>query len=107
MCIPELEEQCWAFIDNEDLFSEDRAFMLYLDARALGNTSVMELMVPRIQRFFLTMVASKDFLELAVEEVSIFLRSNYICIHWYGNYSRASVSDIQFYQHDTLQQRKM
>ncbi|CAG5088011.1 Similar to Beta-scruin (Limulus polyphemus) [Cotesia congregata] len=46
--IKELEEQCWAFIDNNDLFSEDTAFLLYVEARKLGNTPVMELMVPRI-----------------------------------------------------------
>ncbi|XP_046668316.1 uncharacterized protein LOC124359542 isoform X1 [Homalodisca vitripennis] len=94
--VKELEEQCWAFIDNEDLFSEDKAFMLYLDARALGNTAVMELMVPRIQRFFLTLVASKDFLELVIEEVSVFLRSNYICIHCEMEVFMAAVRWLMF-----------
>lgn len=37
--------------------------------------------MPRIQRFFLTLVSSKDWLDLQVEEVTVFLRSNYICIH--------------------------
>ncbi|XP_054288226.1 uncharacterized protein LOC129003912 [Macrosteles quadrilineatus] len=79
--IKELEEQCWAFIDNEELFSEDKAFLLYLDARAAGVGAVMELMVPRVQRFFLTLVSSRDFLEMSEPEVCVFLRSNYICIH--------------------------
>uniref|UniRef100_A0A1B6C9Z2 BTB domain-containing protein n=1 Tax=Clastoptera arizonana TaxID=38151 RepID=A0A1B6C9Z2_9HEMI len=79
--VKELEEQCWAFIDNEDLFSEDKAFMLYLDARKHSNVTIMELMVPRIQKFFLVLVSSKDFLELAVEEICLFLSSNYICIN--------------------------
>lgn len=77
----ELEEQCWAFIDNEELFSEEKAFMLYLDARKYGNTLVMELMVPRIRIFFLVLVSSKEYLELLAEEVCIFLNSNYICVH--------------------------
>ncbi|XP_018896726.2 uncharacterized protein [Bemisia tabaci] len=79
--IKELEEQCWAFISNEELFNEDTAFLLYLDARKSDNVAVMDLMVPRIQRFFLTLVSSKDWLELSIEEVCMFLSSNYISVH--------------------------
>ncbi|XP_023288873.1 uncharacterized protein LOC105696745 isoform X2 [Orussus abietinus] len=79
--IKELEEQCWAFIDNDELFSEDTAFLLYLEARKIGNTAVMELMVPRIMKFFLMLVGTKDFLELSVEELCLLLRSNYICVN--------------------------
>ncbi|RZF34951.1 hypothetical protein LSTR_LSTR010043 [Laodelphax striatellus] len=79
--VKELEEQCWAFIDNEDLFSEDTAFLLYLDARRLQNVIIMDLMVPRIQRFFLMLVSSRDWLQLQVSEICVFLQSNYICIH--------------------------
>jgi len=79
--IEELTDQCWAFINNEELFSEDNAFMLYSDAKRMVNPTIMELMVPRIQRFFLTLVSSKDFLELTVEELSVFLMSNYININ--------------------------
>ncbi|XP_033220302.1 uncharacterized protein LOC117174945, partial [Belonocnema kinseyi] len=79
--IKELEEQCWAFIDNDDLFSEDTAFLLYLEARKIGNTAVMELMVPRIMKFFLMLVSTKDFLELSVDELCLLLKSNYICVN--------------------------
>lgn len=79
----ELEEQCWAFIDNDELFCEDTAFLLYLEARKIGNTAVMELMVPRIMKFFLMLVSTKDFLELAVEELCLLLRSNYISVNRY------------------------
>ncbi|KAK0078846.1 hypothetical protein PV325_002037 [Microctonus aethiopoides] len=79
--IKELEEQCWAFIDNDELFSEDTAFLLYLEAKKIGNTAVMELMVPRIMKFFLLLVSTKDFLELSVEELCSLLRSNYICVN--------------------------
>lgn len=81
LLLTELEEQCWAFIDNNDLFSEDTAFLLYVEARKLGNTAVMELMVPRIMKFFLLLVSTKDFLELEVEELCLLLRSNYICVN--------------------------
>ncbi|KAI5702760.1 hypothetical protein M8J76_013753 [Diaphorina citri] len=79
--IKELEEQCLAFVDSEDLFNEDTAFLLYSDAKKKKNVSIMELMVPRIQRFFLTLVSSKDWLELSLEEVIVFLHSNFICVH--------------------------
>ncbi|KAL1459079.1 hypothetical protein WDU94_011088 [Cyamophila willieti] len=79
--IKDLEEQCLAFVDSEDLFNEDTAFLLYSDAKKKKNVSIMELMVPRIQRFFLTLVSSKDWLELSLEEVIVFLHSNFICVH--------------------------
>ncbi|PSN38305.1 hypothetical protein C0J52_19160 [Blattella germanica] len=63
------------------MFCEDTAFLLYLEAKKIGNTSVMELMIPRIMKFFLTLVSSKDFLELSVDELCIILKSNYICVH--------------------------
>lgn len=79
--IKELEEQCWAFVDCEELFSEDTAFLLYLEAKKVGNTAVMELMIPRIMKFFLTLVSSKDFLDLKLDEVYVLLSSNYITVH--------------------------
>ncbi|XP_032675816.1 uncharacterized protein LOC116846282, partial [Odontomachus brunneus] len=81
--IKELEEQCWAFIDNDELFSEDTAFLLYLEAKKIGNTTVMELMVPKIMKFFLMLVSTKNFLELSVGELCLLLKSNYICINRY------------------------
>ncbi|XP_011308672.1 uncharacterized protein [Fopius arisanus] len=79
--IKELEEQCWSFIDNEELFSEDTAFLLYLDAKKIRNSAVMELMIPRIMKFFLMLVSTKDFLELSVDELCLLLRSDYICVN--------------------------
>lgn len=79
--IKDLEEQCLAFVDSEELFNEDNAFLLYAEAKKKKNVSIMELMVPRIQRFFLTLVSSKDWLELSLEEVVVFLHSNFICVH--------------------------
>ncbi|KAK6637755.1 hypothetical protein RUM44_008177 [Polyplax serrata] len=79
--IKELEEQCWAFVDCEDLFVEDTAFILYLEAKKYGISAIMELMIPRIMKFFLTLVSSKDFLELQLDEVFVLLSSNYISVH--------------------------
>lgn len=83
-CSIELEEQCWAFIDNDELFSEDTAFLLYLEAKKVRNTAVMELMVPRIMKFFLMLVSTKDFLDLAVDELCLLLKSNYISVNRYS-----------------------
>ncbi|XP_049867248.1 uncharacterized protein LOC126367662 [Pectinophora gossypiella] len=80
LSIKDLEEQCWSFIVNENLFTEDTAFALYRQARAKGMTPVMDLMIPRVMRFFLPLVASRDFLELEAEEVLTLLKSNYICV---------------------------
>ncbi|XP_044754523.1 uncharacterized protein LOC123313627 [Coccinella septempunctata] len=79
--IKDLMEQCWAFIDNVEVFSEDTAFFLYMDAKSKGYEEVQELMLPRIQGFFLMLVSSQDWLELQVEDVKNLLQSNYICVN--------------------------
>ncbi|CAK1581741.1 unnamed protein product [Parnassius mnemosyne] len=80
LAVKDLEDQCWSFIVHENLFTEDTAFALYREARSRGMTPVMDLMVPRVMRFFLPLVASRDFLELEPDEVMTFLKSNYICV---------------------------
>ncbi|XP_051173758.1 uncharacterized protein LOC127289702 isoform X2 [Leptopilina boulardi] len=101
--IKELEEQCWAFIDNNELFSEDTAFLLYLEARKISNTAVMELMVPRIMKFFLMLVSTKDFLELAVEELCLLLKSNYICVN---SEMEVLMSAVRWLMHDWENRKK-
>lgn len=81
LCL-ELEEQCWLFIDSEEVFNEETAFLLFMEAKRNGQIDVMQLMIPRIRKFFLTLVSSQDFLELSAEEVCAFLSSNYIYINW-------------------------
>ncbi|XP_003692376.2 kelch-like protein 35 [Apis florea] len=95
--IKELEEQCWAFIDNDELFSEDTAFLLYLEAKKVRNTAVMELMVPRIMKFFLMLVSTKDFLDLAVDELCLLLRSNYISVN---SEMEVLMSAVRWLMHD-------
>ncbi|KAJ3626674.1 hypothetical protein MTP99_017153 [Tenebrio molitor] len=79
--IKDLVEQCWAFVDNGDVFNEDTAFLLYVDAKAKNVEEVRELMIPRIQDFFLILVSSQDWLELNVDDVKNLLSSNYIRIN--------------------------
>lgn len=78
----ELEEQCWAFLDSEEVFCEDTAFMLYIEAKRLLLDPIKELMIPRIRNFFLMLVSSQDFVELNIEEVCVLLSSNYIAVNW-------------------------
>nr|XP_022918626.1 uncharacterized protein LOC111427625 isoform X3 [Onthophagus taurus] len=79
--IRDLIEQCWAFIDNQEVFCEDTAFLLYIDAKEKNLPEVRELMLPRIQRFFLMLVSSQDWLDLDLDDVQNFLQSNYICVN--------------------------
>ncbi|XP_076386689.1 uncharacterized protein LOC100877623 isoform X2 [Megachile rotundata] len=95
--IKELEEQCWAFIDNDELFTEDTAFLLYLEARRIKNNAVMELMVPRIMKFFLILVSTKDFLELSVDELCLLLKSNYISVN---SEMEVLMSAVRWLMHD-------
>lgn len=55
--------------------------LLYLEARALGLKDVQIAMSNRVCKFFLNLVASKDFLDLNVDEVVHFLISNSIGVH--------------------------
>ncbi|XP_078044683.1 uncharacterized protein LOC144474074 [Augochlora pura] len=103
LCIKELEEQCWAFIDNDELFSEDTAFLLYLEARRNRNTAVMELMVPRIMKFFLMLVSTRDFLELKIEELCLLLKSNYICVN---SEMEVLMSAVRWLMHDWEDRKK-
>ncbi|KAK2583127.1 hypothetical protein KPH14_009152 [Odynerus spinipes] len=95
--VKELEEQCWAFIDNDELFTEDTAFLLYMEAKKIDNTAVMELMVPRIMKFFLMLVSTKDFLELSVDELCLLLKSNYICVN---SEMEVLMSAVRWLMHD-------
>ncbi|XP_066248178.1 uncharacterized protein [Euwallacea similis] len=79
--IKDLTEQCWSFIDNVEVFNEDTAFLLYMDAKRRNLPEVKELMLPRIQLFFLMLVSSHDWLELEVDDVKNFLNSNYIAVN--------------------------
>lgn len=72
--------QCWACICDQQ-FVEDAAMLLYLEARSVGLIDVQVAMSNRICKFFLNFVASKDFLDLNVEEVFNFLNSNSIGVH--------------------------
>lgn len=80
--IPDLVEQCWAFIDNDEIFEEDTAFLLFMDAKHKNAEQVRQLMLPLIKYFFLPLVSSQDWLLLDVDDVQKLLSSNFIVINW-------------------------
>ncbi|KAF6206194.1 hypothetical protein GE061_017423 [Apolygus lucorum] len=81
LIVKELENQCLAFIDSKEAFSEENAFMLFIDASTNYQTEIMELMVPRIQVFFLVLVSSHEYNVLQVNDLCTILQSNYIVVH--------------------------
>ncbi|CAH0554914.1 unnamed protein product [Brassicogethes aeneus] len=101
--IKDLVEQCWAFIDNPDVFSEDTAFLLYVDAKIKNLPEVRELMLPRVQSFFLMLVSSQDWLELELEDVKNFLKSNYISVNCE---MEVFMSAVRWLKHDWVNRDK-
>ncbi|XP_055845675.1 uncharacterized protein LOC129911781 isoform X2 [Episyrphus balteatus] len=76
-----LVDQCWVCLDDDIRFQEDTAFLLYLEARNYGLEMLQQLMLTRICKFFLTLVASKDFLLLSANEICTLLSSNSIGVN--------------------------
>lgn len=76
-----LVDQCWVCLDDDERFCEDAAFLLYMEARTYNLELIMQLMLTRICKFFLTLVSSKEFLELDYKEVCTLLKSNSIGVN--------------------------
>lgn len=76
-----LEQQIWNLIQSGEKFQEDEAFMLYLEARLWKCEKVQDMMMHRVQRFFITVVCSEDFLEMEPEEVQNWLKLDTIGIN--------------------------
>lgn len=80
--IPGLVSQCWVCLDDDERFCEDAAFLLYIEARKLGQDEmIQQLMLSRVNKFFLSLVASKEFLEFDVDEFCGLLSSNSIGVN--------------------------
>nr|CAD7410393.1 unnamed protein product [Timema cristinae] len=76
-----LIEQCMRLFDSEKLFSEYTAYNVFLEAKRKEECCLVDIMLPRIKGFFLTLVATQDFLELPLDELCMLLKSNSIEIH--------------------------
>ncbi|XP_058827258.1 uncharacterized protein LOC131687219 [Topomyia yanbarensis] len=72
--IPALINQCWTCVDDTEALMEDRAFRLYTEAIPFQHTVLQNMMLRRICKFFLTLVASEEFLHLPIEDLTILLK---------------------------------
>lgn len=79
--IDELVEQGWASLSSHSNFSEEKAFAMYLESQAKGDELLMQLMLNRISKTFLPIVASKEFLDFTCKEVVNFLKLNTMAVH--------------------------
>ncbi|XP_037920056.1 uncharacterized protein LOC119657284 isoform X2 [Hermetia illucens] len=91
-----LVDQCWVCLDDDERFCEDAAFLLYLEARKFGHELIQQLMLTRICKFFLTLVASKEFLELTPKEICTLLQSNSIGVNTETEVLMAAVRWLNF-----------
>lgn len=76
-----LEQQIWHLIQDGERFQENEAFLLYLEAREWYCEKVQSMMMNRVQRFFLTVVCSEEFLKMEPFEVRSWLKLNNIGIN--------------------------
>lgn len=74
--IRELMSQCMCCIDDKNVIGEREALSIYLESKEAGEKSLQEFMIKKISKFFLTFVASWEYLELIQEEVESFFKSN-------------------------------
>ncbi|XP_037936731.1 kelch-like protein 4 [Teleopsis dalmanni] len=102
--VTSLINHCWICLDDDERFREDSAFMLYLEARDYGLSDIQELMLRRICKFFLILVASKEFLLLKPYEIKILLQSNNI-----GANSEVEIflSMVRWLNHDWVDRKKL
>lgn len=74
--IEKLLKQCWELVKQVEWFQEDEAFLLYRDAKERKIEMVQTLMRQQVKKYFLTVVATRDFLEMDADEVANWLRMN-------------------------------
>lgn len=77
--MPQLEAQCEHCLTHG--FAEDSALLLYLEARLLHMERSYRPFLQRVERFFLTLVASQEFLQLPVHALWLLLCSSNICVN--------------------------
>lgn len=80
--IDALLANCWIYFDDDCRYNEDTACVLYVRARYHPALDVVRnLMLTRIQRFLLTFVATRDFLDLPASHLIYLLDSSDISVN--------------------------
>lgn len=77
--IPQLVAQCEHCLTQG--FAEESALLLYLEARLLHLERTYRPFLQRVGRFFLTLVASQEYLQLPMHALWLLLCSNNICVN--------------------------
>lgn len=77
--IPQLEKQCEHCLAHG--ITEESAVLLYLEARLLRMERTHRPLLQRVGRFFLTLVASQEFLQLPMHALWLLLSSNGIGVN--------------------------
>ncbi|KRF97899.1 uncharacterized protein Dwil_GK27639 [Drosophila willistoni] len=77
--IPQLELQCEVCLAQG--LNEESAFMLYLESRILKMEQIQQHFLERVSKFFLSLVASQEFLSLAREPLLVLLGSSMISVN--------------------------
>lgn len=79
--VDQLTLQCWNLIQNADWFKEDQAYLLYKEAVQWKFKKVQTLMMKQVKKIFLTIVASRDFVEMTKNEVMKWLELDNIGVN--------------------------
>nr|AAN71108.1 AT27059p [Drosophila melanogaster] len=79
MEIPQLVRQCKYCLDHG--FTEDSAAMLYFEAKILKLEVIHLQYLERVSKFFLTLVASKEFLRLPLKSMLLLIQSDLIGVN--------------------------
>lgn len=79
--IHHLENQILHIIQDAKKFQENEALMLYLEANFLGCEQVKNLMITRVQKFFLTFVSCEEFVHLNENEIEKWLKLDTIALN--------------------------
>ncbi|KAH8380638.1 hypothetical protein KR009_011942, partial [Drosophila setifemur] len=78
LCCPELASSIFMCLNDHHNFSELDAFDCFLAAKKKGMHQIANLMLGRVGRSFLLVIATKEFQELNVKCVCFLLNSNYV-----------------------------
>jgi len=81
LSINELPEACKLVLEDESLFVEVDAFMLFLEGYKFRDSEIMDLMLPRIQKSFLNIASTNFFLLLPVKVVASLLQSDNLYVN--------------------------
>lgn len=79
--VSQLVEQCWNLIQNISWFKEDQAYLLYKEAKKWKYEKIQSMMMKQVKRIFLTIVSTRDFVEMDKDEVIRWLQLENIGIN--------------------------